>query len=353
MAVRVGKIVLHGWQTLELAGGFSDTFIFPISPRAGIPPMDYAKVIRRVVYPLLKLRRSASLWVPVDGEGRWYREQLRRSLRGLGVPVVVTEDGQEPAMLDFSFRPWTDRHPSPPPPHAGPLFHDETLRASEMSCLRVLARIGEGSTAEIASLANLSLPTARKSLEGLIRWRLVALFKGRDTYPRWRVGRKGVSLALRSWGIPTGVSFPERRERSFSKGRHLRIARLWPAWLRKAWPQADIWAGWSEVSLGKLRPDALGWGRLQGVETLFWLEVEAGKRSRQDLHMRTQRRFNRALVYTRSLQIALTFVVLGPRWVCRAAMEVFINGPKDASVVLADWRSSDSLPLPIRGRVTF
>mgnify|MGYP001590164520 CR=1 FL=1 len=41
------------------------------------------------------------------------------------------------------------------------------------------------------------------------------------------------------------------------------MARLWPAWLRKAWPGAETWAGWSEVGLGLIRPDARCWGRLE------------------------------------------------------------------------------------------
>ncbi|NPV87889.1 MAG: hypothetical protein HPY45_17970 [Anaerolineae bacterium] len=55
-------------------------------------------------------------------------------------------------------------------------------------------------------------------------------------YPRWSSTRKGISLALRSWGIPPQLPFTARRENRLGTGsEHQRPARLWLVWLRQAW----------------------------------------------------------------------------------------------------------------------
>ena len=36
---------------------------------------------------------------------------------------------------------------------------------------------------------------------------------------------------------------------------HRFIARVWPLWLKRAWPQVEIWAGWSEVRLPEYKYD--------------------------------------------------------------------------------------------------
>jgi hypothetical protein len=74
------------------------------------------------------------------------------------------------------------------------------------------------------------------------------------------------------------------------------IARVWPAWLKSAWPQAEVWAGWSEVRIPGLSviPDALAWGRVQGYETLFWLEVGDEHRKRDKIIEITSKRLDQA-----------------------------------------------------------
>jgi DNA-binding transcriptional ArsR family regulator len=424
MGVRVGDLLFHGWQSLALLGGWSDTFVFRMAPTDGLPPADYAGVVRALAGPLRRLRPSASLWVqvgsnsspeeisagvvqmqngqgegvrgepagPAMGEAVWFREEVRHALRGLPRPVAVTGDRAQPQIWDFSFFPCVASRPYPRPPSAEPYLKKEEFRPSELTCLRVLARSDCAYTAEVASLSNLSRAGARAALRRLGERGLVALEEG-GKYPLWKLRRPGLSRALRSWGLPAGRSFRRRRERgrdaceerlpgtrargdgagcrvrvtfrsggrvsflarahSLPAGRHRRTARLWPAWLRQAWPQAQVWAGWSEVSCGRSRPDALCWGRLDGCESLFWLEVERGNASRERLRRRALYRLNRALIYARRCPARLVFALLGPRWVRQAVIGVFCDLPRDLAVVLADWKHFGDLPQPGWGKTRY
>ena len=347
--VRVGRITMDGWASLELPIGWTDTFRLNLSVMSGVPPGDYARVIKRMMKPVFALRPSASLWIQLDGEGVWYKRELKESLKGAQLPMAILNGGRTPEALDFSYRPWVDRLPSPEPPEAEALFDAEGYPLPDQRGLQVLARIGQGYTAEVASLSGFSKTYTRAGLKamsaaGCIDWIQT------ETYPYWKIRRSGVSLALRSWGVPAGVSFLERRESGYATSRHQRTARLWPAWVREAWPQVEVWAGWSEVSLGRRHPDALVWGTGEGQEALFWLEVERGKRSREELQARIRKRFNRALLYLRQFKLPLVFVVLGPDWVRETMESVFGEVPEDAAVVLADWRSYGRLPGIKRGK---
>lgn len=351
MAVRVGSLVFSEWQGFVLGNGWSDTFIFPLSAQAGLPPGDYAHPLRRIAGQLARLRPGASLWVPVGAPaGRWFADEVRQSLSGLPLAVAVTRGGEAPPRLqDFSFCPGLFPTPTPPPPDA-PETGESDLSVQEVQALRVLARLEAAYTAEVASLAGVSLPTARQALWGLQSRRLVER-EGGEVFPIWKVRRAGLSQVLRSWGLPPGVAFPARRERSSATGRHRRTARLWPAWLRRAWPQAEVWSGWSEVAMGRLRPDALAWGELAGREALFWLEVESGNASRETLRCKTTRRFERALTYTRRFSLSLVFALLAQPWVRQAVVEIFVKVPGEAAVVLADWKAFGALPVPQWGAV--
>ena len=351
MGVRVGSLAFAEWHSLPLGRGWSDTFVFPLSAQAGLPPKDYAQPLRRMARQLAELRPGASLWVPVQAPGGgWYAEEVRQALRGLPLAVAVTQgSGSLPHLGYFSFCPGLFHTPSPCPP-AAPDLEPSDLSLQEVQALRVLARLETAYTAEVASLSGVSLPTARQALWGLTDRRLVER-QGQQAFPIWKVRRTGVSLALRSWGLPPGVAFPARRERSAAGQRHRRTARIWPAWLRGAWPQADIWIGWSEVALGRLRPDALAWGMLSGRETLFWLEVESGKASRQALRGKIIRRFEQALHYARRFSLPLVFALLAPAWVRQAVVGGFVGLPGEAVVVLGDWMSFGVLPAPRWGAV--
>ena len=362
MAVHVGKMVFADWQALKLPGGWSDTFIFPVSYQAGLPPGDYPAAIRRMALQIVRLRRSASLWIPTDAPGAWFAEELRQRLRGLILPFAVTRGNEIPILQDFSFFPWTDRLPSPPPPAASPIFQAD-VSALAVKCLRVLARIQQGYAPEIASLAGVSPPTAREALQELAAKELIIHVTETDRdwkYPSWAIQRSGVSQALRSWGLPAGISFEARKERGNIRTRPRRTARLWPAWVRQAWPDADIWTGWTEVNLGNPYPDALCWGRVAGYESLVWLEVERGNHLTVDtveaLRSKFIARFNRALVYVRRFptgsgtRLHLVFAVLGPERVLQVAREAFSSLPQDAAVLIADWKAFGKLPRLSWGR---
>jgi hypothetical protein len=342
-----------------------------MSPQEGLPPADYAQVVRSLVPSLLKLRKSGSIWVQVgeaSGEGDWFGQAARRALQGLPVPVAVTPETVQPHLWDFSCFPWMGHAPVPHPSRAESYLQAKRLRGSELACLQVLARADCAYTAEVASLVNFSRTTTRKALHTLAASGYLQLIEA-GKYPFWKIRRPGLSIALRSWGLPPGCAFRGRKERGrsacqerevfvpkkrrTSAGRHRRTARLWPAWLRRAWPHAQIWAGWSEVPCGRSRPDALCWGRLDGHETLFWLEVEGGNTSREILREKTIRRVNRALVYARGFSVKLVFVFLGPPWVRQEGVKVFYDLPDDVAVVIEDWKAFGELPVPEWGKVTW
>jgi hypothetical protein len=283
----------------------------------------------------------------VDAPGKWYLNELRLSLRGTQAAIAVTAGDAPPEITAFSFVPRQRPTPVPPPPLIPRPELD--LPPNPMRCLQVLARIQGGTAAEVASLAGLSEKTARTALRsltdqdllefmttpprkrqdkrvqmlkknrllrrmalGLHRWGikprrrrpgkraadkhilaiLLAHLRNRRkrlfrSQPKrwWRIRRKGKSLALRSWGIPPGVSFLASRERDYQPGwRHTRTSRLALDWLRRS-KLAEIWAGWSEVSIRvdsvRAVPDALLWGEIQGKETLFWVEVQGGSKPKR------------------------------------------------------------------------
>jgi hypothetical protein len=348
------KVIFPDWRSLPIGRGWSDTFVFPISAYDGLPPMRRAKMLRDMANKVAKIRRSASIWIPVDGpDGIWFRREVQRSLQGLVLPYAVTPVSVEcPQLADFSFIPWTDRVATPAPPEAPSLLIADKLNQHELGCLHVLARIRSASTAEVASLTGCSLPTARQALRGLMGDRF-ALLDTDAPFPVWELTRRGKSLSLRSWGAPKGVSFPGYKERELKPGRHRRTTRLWLTWLRNAWPQAEIWAGWSEVTFGRCWPDALVWGKLDGFETLFWLEVESGHRSRQEIMRITRRRLNQAMCYSKRFPLRLVFVVLSQKWAQPVLSGISQNLSHDVSVVIGEWGTFGELALPRWGSVSW
>lgn len=352
MAYRVKEMIYPAWKSRLVGYEWADIFVFPVGSNDGLPPSDCAALIWRLASPLAIWRRGSCAWVQVDAPGTWFLAEIRNSLRGLPIPVAVTTAdpglpggaGSKLQITDFSFRPRTFISPSPPPPAADDLYANE-LSERELACLRVLARLETAFTSEIASLAGMSIPYARQALVALRKQRL-AYYESGD-YPFWKVSRPGLSLALRSWHVPASMKFSFYKERARSQGRHRRDARLWPAWLRRAWPHAEIWSAWSEVSVpGRLFPDALAWGRLDDKETLFWLEVESGKASRADLQLKMTQRLSRAAVYANQFSLCLVFAVLAPPWVRETVAQVFHNLPQSVSVVLTDWKDFGRLPMP-------
>jgi hypothetical protein len=382
--VHVGTSLFHSWKSIEYPAGWTDTFIFRMPTDAGLPPDAYAEGVKILTWQLKKLHHGkASVWIQVDGPGRWYAREVRRFVQGASISIAVTSSCvDQPAVDDFWPPPPTTGVPGPPPPKAEEWFLGN-LSNNELMCLRVLDRLQEGYTAEIAALAGLSLDTARKNLQILVEkdyavYNVGAVMKPKHElspkqlvligeksfgrvdpekklrYPFYKITRKGNSLALRSWGIPPGYYFPERWElRKPSDSRHRKILRKWPAWLRKAWPHAHVWTGWSEVYIKGLdaTPDALAWGSFGDYETLFWLEVESGHQSGERIIQKINRRLNQAAAYGKSMKLHVVFVLLAMPWVQKVAGSALVNIQDNVAVVTGDWNDFGHLPVAEWGRV--
>lgn len=177
-----------------------------------------------------------------------------------------------------------------------------------------------------------------------------------DLFPLWYITSKGISLALRSWGVPKGIEFTSRLEknrRQIGYG-HRHIARLWPAWLKAAWPQAEIWAGWSEVRIPgcSVIPDGLAWGRMHGCETLFWLEVGDAHKSRKKIVRVTSRRLEQARNFCDKTGVYLVYVQLSTRWVHECAAQACTDLANNVAVVMGNIREFGALPVVEWSKVT-
>jgi hypothetical protein len=359
MAVLFENQVFSAWQTSEKSQQWTDVFMLRISPQAGLPPVEYALGMYRLAGWLIRKRPSASLWVQVDGPGVWYRETLRAVLRWKGkLPIAVSAPSSlgQPDLFDYVVFPWLEPHR---PPEVKRVKQEALpLSRPDLLCLQILGRIEKGTLPEIASLGGIAPSLTQTGLNALEAAGWVAreaTQSRKETVPVWRIRREGLSLALRSWGIPRDVSFTRRKELALSDptGEHRRISRLWPAWLQTAWPHVQIWAGWSEASLPGLpqTPDGLAWGLMDGLETLFWLEVESGHASRNEIRQKIRRRFTSAVEYVQEKKLHLVFALLGRDWVCDAARPAFINIPEEAAVTIGNWQEVGRLPLTEWGRV--
>jgi hypothetical protein len=176
-----------------------------------------------------------------------------------------------------------------------------------------------------------------------------------DLFPLWHGSDKGLSIALRSWGVPKGIQFTARLEKNLSQigYGHRQNARLWTTWLKSAWPQAEIWTGWSEVHIPGVNviPDGLAWGRIQGYETLFWLEVGDGHKSVKKITDITTTRLDQAIDLFKRTGVRLVYAQLSSHWVHEAARWACVNLPGEVAVVLGDLRGFGKLPMIEWGRV--
>lgn len=341
-SARVGPAVFHDHLTPVWENGIGDVFVLNASPHLALPPWLWGKVVYEASKVLARLRRGACIWLrvpPVETTGWWWRQTLVRSARTAFVPVAIGD--KSPLPQDFHYPPAV--HPSPLP--AGKVEASEPLTEAEESVLGVMARVGDGYTSEVASLALISLPTARKALRSLQSKRVV-FRRTQNRWPYWSLSRSGISMALRMWGVPVRARFRVRAERrSRTAYKHRRTARLWNAWLKKA--GYEVLGGWSEVSLpgvGRHAPDALAWGRIEGGETLYWLEVDAGHRSRRELAAKAQKRLLVAQGLARIHGVRLVFAVLGPPWVIEAISRGMVQIEPFTAVLLGNWNDFGMLP---------
>lgn len=373
MAVRVGNATFADHVSVEVGPNmWTDTFVYPISYKHGLPPWDYARAVRLFVPTLEKMRKGrATIWVPVesppDPSGTWYYRSVKQHLQNMGLPIpIAVTQGREhlPAMGDFTFFPRTLQYPAEGGPKTADLDYGK-ISAHALRSLQVLNRITVGYTAEIASLTEVSKPTARKALSelaslGLVKWlgndQDIDVHLGFNTKSQkkersyWRIMRVGTSLALRSVGIPENFDFDGRKERRIKNGRHRQVSRTWSAWLRQAWPNAEIWGSWSEAWIPSehTNPDGLAWGTYNGFETLFWLEADSGRASGRGILDDARKRFLKAIHYAKTMKIRIVFAFLGPEWTIRSAALAFVGFPDQVAVVAQDWdRSKFGQLLPI------
>lgn len=380
--VRIGKVVFHDWISIEYPpAGWTDTFIFKMPYDAGLHPDAYATLVRGLILTLVRLNSAASIWVQVAAPGSWYENEVRRVLHGVRAAVAVNDGTYLPKVDDFTLPPWTSRVPLPGI-EALPAADEwnSGLNDRALDCLRVLAGLTNAYTADVASISGMTIKWSRKMLQelcdsGYARY-IAAKFipakpkqerfigdvvvarakpDAKKQYPYYQITRAGLSLALRSWGAYPGFFFPEREEfRGPPDGKHRRKVRRWIAWVKKAWAtSAEIWCGWPEVKIEDLivTPDALAWGRLYGRETLFWAEVEGAGFSRTEIQEKIGRRFERAILYARRMNMHLAFVVLAMPWIQEATRPVFTGVPPNIAVVTSDWNKFGELPVPEWGKV--
>ncbi len=368
MSVRIGKMTFSDWVSLKFDDGWTDTFIFHIGALNGLPPFVYHPLLQRLTAHLKTKRPGASLWVQVDGPGEWYLAEVKHSLLfGLNAPCAITPLGKQPDWTAFS-RPPRLWHDAPKRP---PAVEDKylSLAPEELSCLRVLARTTTGDEQEIASLSDLSEEKTHQYLATLKDKHLVNYVNPieepsgeinspskQDKEPFWSLEDRGLSLALRSWGAPPGVEFTARKEEQpyHAQTPHRHISRRWPAWLRSAWPHAEIWTGWSEVHMPDMSviPDCLAWGRIHGFETLFWLEVGDEHKKKVHIEKITRTRLYEAVRFCQKTGVRLVYAQLSMDWVGKAARWGIANLPVNAAVVMGDMHRFGELPMVEWGAIS-
>lgn len=367
MTVRLGDVTFSDWISLKCEGGFTDTFIFDINALNGLPPFGYRPLLQRLVAELNKKRPGASLWIRVESPGEWYVMEVKRSMtRGLSIPYVVTRVGEMPDYRKFSFAPklFSPSRPRPPKMDDGLSGFSQ----EELKCLQVLTRIRKGSEEEVASLTGLSETTIYDVLQNLQKSKMAQFKLGEviqkeskpkkmDPYPMWHPMRSGVSIALRSWGAAKGVDFSGVKELNphLIGTHHRTMSRRWMAWLKAAYSRAEIWSGWSETKLPGISvyPDALAWGRIQGYETLFWLEVGDEHKKREEIEKITTHRLNSAWRFCQRTGARLVYAQLSPNWVLETVTWALGPLPENVAVTMGDRRKFGKLPSLEWGRVTF
>jgi hypothetical protein len=359
MTVRIGDVTFSDWIGIEHEGAYTDTFIFHIDAMNGLPPFGYRPLLQRLVAELHQKRPGASLWIRVDAPGEWYAAEVKRSmLRGFPLPYVVTRAGETPDFHSFSSRPQVFHPAMKRPPEVDNEFSSVSPQA--LKCLQVLGRIHKGDDAEIASLSGLSEDVVMDVLRKLEKNRLVEFKRGRkiqkdksrpvepDPYPLWHPTRKGRSIALRSWGASRGVGFSMAREHNPDKicTPHRNLSRRWLAWLKTAYPRAIIWSGWSESRLPGMfvYPDALAWGRVQGFETLFWLEVGDEHKRSDEIRKTTRIRLVSALEFCQATGVRLVYAQISPKWVQELVGMALGPLPPEVAAVMASKRRFGKLP---------
>lgn len=347
----VGHVTVPGWLPLRFGDRYVDTFVMPLDHTIGLPPGEATALVGVVLKQLLKERPTAALWVPVLAPGVWYQQAVQAAVRShlwrLSDRIAIT-GGQLPRYGDFSFPPFSSTKFKPPDNGEAPDMVN--LPSKQQLALLHFARLREAFTKEI----NAQIPVSYKWMCELMK----RLAGGgyverttRHTYAAWRLSRRGSIATRRGLAVPRYTNFDDGKEQTNAGPRHQRVARLWPGWLRQALPDSTIWAGWSEPSKLRFRkrPDSLAWGMYEDRETLFWLEVESGKRMRKVLRRRLPRRLD--YIANSITDYAVVFALLSRPGALRTVLPALTTRHAHVAVVLADWKAVGTLPRPVFGRV--
>ena len=345
---RLSRLALE-WKPIHLPGRTDlklDVFKHSLSSTDGLPPYAQARIIDLISNQLRKARPHPCLWVSVNAPGNWYLQEIRRLVKRR-IPTVILPAGQAP-MDAWGFSPdvvpHDDEYAEYPRTMQRFIAGVYGLKESPVCILRILARLKTAHTPEITSLAGFSETHVRSLLKelrakDLVEWKKIGKYDG------WEIKTKGLRLAHRSWNIPNGVHFaPYRREFRYAGERHRRVARMWRAWLKAAYPSVEIWECWTEVSVHYGIPDALAWGYANGGECLFWLEVDSGHSSREVMQRNYGRRLR--LLYTHSYMWHMPIVVcvMGPRWVVNEFRFCIPGLYPSVAIIGHDWRKFGELP---------
>jgi DNA-binding transcriptional ArsR family regulator len=323
-----------------------DIFRHHISYKDGLPPYAQARIIDLIANQLIKARPQPALWVSVDAPGNWFYGEIKRLVK-FKIPMTI-----QPAWKPIIWE-WQFSSPIQPTyiqegdvPILASLFDPKEYGIKEpaLRVLRILARLKTAYRPEIASLSGFSESHVRNLLkqlqvEGLIERRQVGKYEG------YAIRTKGLRIVHRSWNVPKGVHFTKYRgEFRYAGERHRRKARMWRAWLEKAYPDIQIWESWTEVPLQRGIPDALVWGTHQGKEMLFWLEVDSGKSSGQTMRRIYSGRIAQACRHAVAWNLPIILCIMGPGWVVRHFRKYDYSKFTPIALIGHDWRDFGGLP---------
>jgi len=345
------------WEPARWSSSWLDLFRYPVNSRDGLPPSARAEAILGVMKQLKKYRRFPSLWVTVDGPGKWYINELRHVLSDCSQPIAISAAGQELSISSFYKLPGTYPVKPSAPEFPTSVFDEFSLPRKErakLQVLRALARMSIAGTKEIASTSGYSHTYMRKLLpelvqEGYVLYHEKGMKEKRIKSPVWQIKRTGIQYAQQSWNIPDNLSFKGIRvEQKYAGQKHRKIARMWWAWLKEAYgSDYEIWQAWPEPSIGNAHPDALAWGSYQGIETLAWLEVESGKKSGERIVKDIMHRYDQAFTIAEMHDLQMIFVVLAQPWVLRSLQRgILFYIPRNITLIFENWRNFGYLSPP-------
>jgi hypothetical protein len=345
------------WEPTELLSEDDlvlDSFRHFISAGDGLPPYSQARIIDAIANELRKSGRpDPCLWVSVDAPGTWYIEEIIRLVKHK-IPILVLPAGKR-MESNWDYKPHARPQARPAEiPQLGHRFalEDYELTKSALRVLRILARFRSAYTREITSLAGFSETHVRTQLRGLQADNLIER-KKIGKYDGWQIRQNGLRLAHRSWNIPKGMHFaPFRREYRYAGERHRRVARMWREWLEKAYSDTEIWECWTEVPVQRGIPDALAWGRHNGREMLFWLEVDTGHTSRKKMKKIYSQRIQLAGRHAYTWAIPIVFCIMGPRWVVTSICDLRLDISSRLAIIAHEWWNVGRLPMYRMGEMT-